>query len=232
MNKKYTDNNRKNIHVDRDDIDVFLESEYSLVLEERLRRSQEQTAYIKLVLIGIATQFAFILVEVVGSAPATLVNTDPETLKLVLLMLSCGIVIATSIIFLFWLDHALTISAIDRFFKSKEEYLGVEGWYLFREKYSQNTFFKIFKKKLNIMKIKINCFRFSVFVSFLSPPTLFIILSLITEDLNEHRQWVLSVNLGLFFLFTCIILLGLALWKTSGSRLYFVEKVESDGDSK
>jgi hypothetical protein len=133
------------------------------------------------------------------------------------------VVIATWIIFLFWLDHALTISVIDRFFKRKEEKLDIEGWHTFRENYSKGTFFKMGFVRINVMRLKINLFNISVFVSFLAPPFLFIMLSFITEEFSGYRDFVLIANLALFILFTCLTVLGLAIWRFSGSQLYFVE---------
>ena len=216
-----------NVKIDKEDVDVLLEGEYTMLGEERLRRSNEQTQHLKFVLFGILVQFALITLELLNSDTAFIKNMDSRTLSSLLLMASCGVVIITTIIFFLWLDHAITISAIDNFFKNKEQNFEVQGWYFFRQKYSQQAHFSFFGIRLNLMEVKIQMFKMSIFSSFLLSPLLFILMSSLTVKIEQYNGYLSVVNYSLFGLFTFFILAGLALWQFSGKNLYFGNKIIS-----
>jgi hypothetical protein len=219
------DNDKKSVKIqlDKDNSDVLLEGEYLLLTEERIRRSSEQTEYLKFVLIGIIGQFAIFVFGLLNDDNNIFNKIDKETLESVLLMVSAGVVVLTTLIFMFWLDHALTISVIDRFLKKKEQQNGILGWYTFRENYSKKTYFKFLGIKFNLMKFKIQLFQFSIFLSFLIPPILFIMIASISSILKENQTLLETLNYATFSIFTLTLLFGLAIWSYSGNGIYFIK---------
>jgi len=214
-------NKTYNFNFDKDNADVLLEGEYSLLVEERTRRSQEQTEYLKFVLIGIVSQFSIFMFGLANDNNSIFDRIDAFTLELLLLIISGAVVILTTIIFLFWLDHALTISTIDNFFKEKENQNDILGWYSFRENYSKNTFFKFFGLKINLMSMKIQIFKFSIFTSFLIPPVLFIMIAFISTNLQKYQKIIELTNITTFSIFSLILIFGLIAWTYSGKGIYF-----------
>ncbi len=211
------------LKLDKDNSDVLLEGEYSLLVEERTRRSTEQTQYLKFVLIGIISQFLVFVLQVINSDNFSFNKLDKTTLEIGLLLISAAVVILTTILFFLWLDHALTISAIDKFFKEKENQNKILGWYTFREKYSENTEFLLFGLKINLMYLKIQIFKFSIFVSFLIPPILFVISAFLSTKLEDYKELVQIINISIFTAFTLVLVFGLVIWTKSGKGIYFKE---------
>jgi hypothetical protein len=225
------ENNPDALHLllDKEDVDVLLEGEYALLTDERSRRSSEQTEYLKFVLIGIVTQFALVIFELINADTPLFEKFDAEMISLGLTMVSCGVVLLTTIIFFFWLDHALTISAIDHFFRKKEKVFGVRGWHAFRDHYSRNTHFCVGPVKVNLMEMKIQMFKLAIFASFLTPPLLFVVLASISMDVGEYSDTLAMVNYTLFGLFASFIVGGLAMWQFSARSLYFKSKTVGQG---
>ena len=213
--------NKMNLKLDKDNGDVLLEGEYSLVVEERTRRSVEQTEYLKFVLIGIVGQFGILMFQFLNSDHSIFDKLDKLTLEIAFLLISATVVVFTTILFLFWLDHALTISAIDKFFKEKEKQNNILGWYTFREHYSKNTFFSILGIKINLMNLKIQLFKFSIFISFLIPPILFILIASLNTALDKYKEIIEIINISIFGIFTFILIFGLITWTYSGKGIYF-----------
>lgn len=216
--------NKMNLKLDKDNGDVLLEGEYSLVVEERTRRSVEQTEYLKFVLMGIVGQFGIFMFQLVSSDNSIFEKLDKVTLEIAFLLISAAVVVLTTILFLFWLDHALTISAIDKFFKEKEEQNNILGWYTFRENYSKNTFFTFLWIKINLMSLKIQLFKFSIFLSFLIPPILFILIASLNTALDKYKEIIQIINISIFCFFTFILIFGLVTWTYSGKGIYFNSK--------
>jgi len=212
------------LKLDKDNGDVLLEGEYNLLTEERTRRSVEQTEYLKFVLIGIIGQFGLFLFQFIDSDNTIFEKLDPATLEIGLLIISAAVVALTSIIFLFWLDHALTISAIDKFFKYKESQNNIIGWYSFREAYSQETKFRFFWFRINLMNLKIQLFKFSIFISFLIPPILFVLMASLNTSLEKYQSIIQIINIVTFSIFTLILIFGLLVWTSSGKDIYFCKK--------
>ena len=225
-------NKKLNIHFDKDNSDVLLEGEYILLAEERVRRSSEQTEFLKFVLIGIVGQFAIFIFGLINDDNNIFEKIDKETLDSVLLMVSAGVVVLTTLIFMFWLDHALTISVIDRFLKKKEQQNEILGWYTFRENYSKKTYFKFLGIEFNLMKFKIQVFQFSIFLSFLIPPILFIMIASINSILKENQNILEIINYATFLVFTLTLLFGLAIWSYSGNGIYFIEPKKEEKTEK
>lgn len=209
------------LNVDKNDTDVLLEGEYLGLVEDKIRRSNEQTEYMKFALIGIISQFAIFIFSLSNSDKLQILKLDKVSLNIALLILSAGVVVLTTILFLFWLDHALTISTIDKFFKQQEEKCNIIGWFKFREKYSKKTFINFLGFRINLMHIKIQIFRFSIFVSFLTSPFLFILISSFNLKLSTHKELFEIINYTTFSLFFIVLLLGLFLWTHSGKEIYF-----------
>jgi len=188
------------LKLDKDNGDVLLEGEYNLLAEERTRRSVEQF---------------------VDSDSSIFEKLDPATLEIGLLIISAAVVVLTSILFLFWLDHALTISAMDKFFKHKEKQNDIMGWYSFREVYSKETIIKFFGIRVNLMSLKIQLFKFSIFISFLIPPILFVLIASLNTSLEKYESIIQIINIGTFSIFTLILIFGLLVWTSSGKDIYF-----------
>ena len=212
------------LKIDKDNSDALLDGEYNLLTEERTRRSSEQTEYMKFVIIGILSQFAIFIFELINSDDFEFSKIDNTTLSIALLALSGGVVILTTIIFLFWLDHALTIAVIDKFFLHKEKQNDILGWYSFREHYSKSNYFLFLGYQINLMEIKAQMFKFSIFSSFLIPPVLFLMIASISSNINEYIDTLEWINYIAFTLFTLILILGLMAWTSSGRGIYFKHK--------
>ena len=213
-----------NLNIDKDNGDTLLEGEYSLLVEERTRRSNEQTEYLKFVLMGIVGQFAIFAFELLNSDTSFIDKIDAASLELIMLVISGAVVVLTTILFLFWLDHALTISAIDHYFKAKEKQNNIYGWYSYREEYSSNTFFHLFGIKINLMNLKIQFFKFSVMLSFLIPPILFVIIAALNSSFEEYQELVRFLNYVTFGIFISVLILGILVWTNSGKGIYFKAK--------
>lgn len=220
LDKVTTMEQKLNIHLDKDNSDVLLEGEYSLLVEERTRRSNEQTEYLKFVLIGIVGQFALFMFELLNTEQSVIASIEQSTIELALLIISAGVVALTTIIFLFWLDHALTIATIDKYFQKKEEQNEVFGWYAFRQKYSKATYFNFFGFVINLMEMKIALFKLSIFISFLTPPVIFVLIASFNTSLTEYKEIVTVINYSFFAVFTTALIFGLAAWTFSGKGIY------------
>lgn len=216
--------NKMNLKLNKDNGDVLLDGEYSLMVEERTRRSVEQTKDLKFVLIGIIGQFGIFMSQLVSSDHLISNKLDKLTLEVAFLLISAAVVALTTILFLFWLDHALTISAIDKFFKEKEKQNNILGWYTFREDYSKNTFFTFLGIKINLMNLKIQLFKFSIFISFLIAPILFILIASFNTALDKYKEIIQIINISIFSIFTFILIFGLVIWTYSGKGVYFNAK--------
>lgn len=216
-----------NILLDKDNSDVLLEGEYSLLVEERTRRSNEQTEYIKFVLIGIVGQFALFMFELINAEKSVIASIEQSTIELALLIISAGVVALTTIIFLFWLDHALTIATIDKYFQKKEEQNAIFGWYNFRQSYSKATYFKFFGWSVNLMEMKIALFKLSIFISFLTPPAIFVLIASFNTSLTQYQEVVAFINYTFFAVFTTALIFGLAAWNFSGKGLYSYKEKRS-----
>lgn len=212
------------LQIDKDNSDALLDGEYSLLADERSRRSSEQTEYLKFVIIGIVSQFAIFIFELINSDGFEFEKLDSATLSVAMLALSGGVVVLTTLIFFFWLDHALTIAAIDKFFQHKEKQNNILGWYKFREHYSKNNFISLFGKQLNLMELKIQMFKTSIFASFLIPPVLFLMVASISLNVQKYKPILEWVNYGAFALFSLILIFGLMMWTASGRGIYFKHK--------
>lgn len=204
----------------------LLKSEYNFLIMERQRRSNEQKEYLKYVLISIAGQFGILILNFFNSNQPFFKNLDKLTLNISLLVISCIIVIITTILFFLWLDHALTISAIDNFFKEKEKENGIFGWYKFRESYSKKTYFNIFNVKMNLMGFKIFIFSISIIISFLIPPLLFVVITLFMNiSIKEYENIIIYTDAFIFILFTFLLLTGFRVWKIWEKVCIFLKKI-------
>jgi hypothetical protein len=218
------------IKLDKDNKDILFEGEYSLLSEERTRRSNEQTEYLKFVLIGIIGQFGIFLLQFLTEENSIFDKINKVDLNIALLSVSAGVVVLTTILFLLWLDHALTISAIDKYFRKKEEQNDILGWYRFRENYSKSTFFRFIGLKINLMNLKIKIFRFAIFISFLISPALFVLISTVSSSLDEYKEVIKILIYSSFSIFAIILFLGLLVWSFSGRGIYFNDYVNKKLD--
>lgn len=209
------------ISIDNENKDILLEGEYALLSAERLRRSNEQTQYLKFVLMGIIGQFAILITEFTDLEKIFFEKISSNIINIGMLMISGSVVVLTTILFIFWLDHALTISVIDHFFKEKERKNGLIGWHTFREEYSKSTFIKFPFIQINLMNLKINLFKFSIFTSFLISPALFVLIALIHTGLEGYQDVMKLINIVVFMIFSMILVFGLFVWTYSGRGLYF-----------
>lgn len=215
---------------------LLLEGEFTLLNNERMRRSSEQAEILRFVRVGILTQVALVVFELMnlGEKISTIFNKKntpefEEMISLGLIIVGCGVVLLTMILFFFWLDHALTISAIDHFFREKEKSLNVSGWYSFREEFSKKMHLKIECLDINLMNIKYTLFKCSIWLSFILPPLLFMGLSFISIFRASHHvpQWLTIlfwvVLTGLFVGLLGLTIWGLIVWHMSSRKIYFQE---------
>lgn len=216
----------KNLELKKENNNELLKNEYTLLALERQRRSNEQKEYLKYLLISITGQFGILIYNFLSSNNLVLKNIETfSSINLVLFVISCIIVIITTILFFFWLDHALTIAVIDQFFKEKEIKHNILGWYRFRENYSKTAFFYLFGIKIDLMKLKFILFTTSIVVSFLIPPTLFLILAFfINVPIEKYKIFIEYFSIFIFSIFTLILIIGLIIWIYSSIGLYLFSK--------
>jgi hypothetical protein len=215
----------KQINIDRSDVDLLFEGEYSLLAQERHRRSSEQTDFIKIVLIGIAAQMGIMLLEIVNFNNLILSDINQEKIELFLYLVSGLVVLISVTLFLFWLDHALTILMIDKYLKQKETDVQEKGWFAFRETFSKNTKIKgLFGTELEVTRIKIFFFQLAVLISFLTPSMIFFFMVVFSSYLEEN---ILFIKIGALVLFTVVFLLllyGIRTWINTSKNIYWTKE--------
>jgi hypothetical protein len=215
----------KQINIDRSDIDLLFEGEYALLAQERHRRSSEQTSFIKIVLVGIAVQIGMILVEIINSNSTFLNDIEQEKIELFLYLINGLIVLISVTLFLFWLDHALTILMIDKYLKQKELDTNESGWFAFREAYSRNTKIKgFFGKKLELTRIKIFFFKTAILISFLTPSVVFFFMFIFSSYLESNLPFVKIVTLCLFMIIFLLLIYGIRTWINSTQNVYWTKE--------
>lgn len=164
-------------HRDQFKMDIeqeILLAEINLVTNERLRRSKQQFEYIRLNIlnVGIISIFGILKIVDVDAGIASALLDNHKILISMMVVLS---VISTTL-FLFWVDDALTIAAIDRFLQQKEESVDKSGnlyWYEYREGINSTSIFQMKKWIFNI----------AVFMSFIfSTTTCFVVRLFIRPD--------------------------------------------------
>ncbi|MBE0497458.1 MAG: hypothetical protein IBX45_13660 [Campylobacterales bacterium] len=222
----------KQTNTNRSDIDLLFEGEYSLLAQERHRRSSEQTNFIKIVLIGIAAQVGIVLLEIINFNNLLLDSINQEKIELFLYLVSGLVVLVSVTLFLFWLDHALTILMIDKYLKQKELDVKKEGWFAFREAFSKNTKIKgLFGSELEVTRVKIFFFQIAVLISFLTPSVIFFFVITFSSYLEKNMHFI---KIGAFFLFAVIFLLllyGIRTWFNTSRNIYWTKEKIQEKDS-
>lgn len=186
--------------------DIML-SELTMLREERLRRSRQQFEYVRLSLINVGVLSFFGIFSVAtGGDELTRKLTENSTFIFALMAV---LTLASITLFLFWIDDALTIAGIDRFFKIKEEAVDLKGdifWYEYRDGLN----------KTRVFAVKKWIFNLAVVMSFVSPPFLFMVFSML-HTMLLIPLWV-QISGGVFFFMT--LLIPLMIWRAFSKRLY------------
>jgi hypothetical protein len=215
----------KQINIDRSDVDLLFEGEYSLLAQERHRRSSEQTDFIKIVLIGIAAQVGIMLLEIINFNNQIINNINQEKIELFLYLTSGLVVLISVTLFLFWLDHALTILMIDKYLKQKELEVKEEGWFAFRESFSKNTKIKgLFKTELEVTRIKIFFFQTAILASFLTPSIIFFLMIIFSSYLENNILFIKILSLTLFVVIFLVLLYGIRTWISTSKNIYWTKE--------
>ena len=186
--------------------DIML-GELAMLREERGRRSRQQFEYIRLSLLNVGVLSFFGIFSVVMGEDDLAAKVAGNATFVFALMAVLTLVSIT--LFLFWVDDALTIAGIDRFFMTKEESVDTKGdiyWYEYRQGLNITMVFKVKKWVFNI----------GVILAFISPPFLFLVFSAL-HTLLHIPIWV-QVAGGLFFF--SALMIPLLIWRSYTKRLY------------
>jgi len=164
----------------------ILIKEQELLKDERHRRSNNQFQYIRINLINIGTMlissfiFKYDLFQKIDK------NFYIGFISILSLL--------SLILFLMWIDDALTIAGIDKFFLYCEKKFGVDGWYNFRKRELNST---------NTFQFKAYIFNIAIFISFVFPPLiaafLFVIVNINIYIIYTFFVFIILVLFSLFY---------------------------------
>ncbi|MGQ3486073.1 hypothetical protein [uncultured Roseovarius sp.] len=186
--------------------DIML-NELTMLREERARRSRQQFEYVRLSLINVGVLSFFGIFSVVAGGGEVAEKVSENAAFVFALM--CVLTIISITLFLFWIDDALTIAGIDRFLMRKERSVDTKGdvyWYEYRQHLNRTAAFRIKKWIFNL----------AVVLSFISPPFLFGLFTII-HTMLQIPVWV-QVSGGVFFFF--VLVTPLLMWRRFTRRLY------------
>jgi len=186
--------------------DVLLK-QIEMLMQEKVRRSRQQFEYVRLSLVNVGILSLFGVFSVIAGNDQ--INANIQENSTFLFALMCVLTLLSVTLFLFWIDDALTIGGIDRFLAVKEEKVDTKGeiyWFEYRNGLNKTRPF-LFKKWV---------FNTAVVLSFISPPFLFAIFTVLHQVLVVPF-WTQVVGGVLFFM---ILTLPLIIWRRFTKRLY------------
>ncbi|WP_306150915.1 hypothetical protein [Roseovarius sp. MMSF_3281] len=186
--------------------DIML-NELAMLREEKNRRSRQQFEYVRLSLInvGVLSFFGIFSVVVGGGEVAQKIMQNAAFV----FALMCVLTVISITLFLFWIDDALTIAGIDRFLFRKEQSVDTKGdvyWYEYRQHLNKTAAFRVKKWVFNL----------AVILSFISPPFLFGLFTLIHTMLQI--PWWVQLSGGVMFFM--VLATPLLMWRRFTRRLY------------
>lgn len=186
--------------------DILLK-QFDMLLEEKSRRSRQQFEYVRLSLVNVGILSLFGVFSVISGNDE--INLNIQSNSTFLFALMCVLTLLSITLFLLWIDDALSIGGIDRFMATKERQIDTKGdlyWYEYRKKLNGTRPF-IFKKWV---------FNTAIVLSFISPPFLFAIFTVLHNVLSVPL-WAQAVGGGAFFM---VLILPLLIWRKFTKRLY------------
>lgn len=186
----------------------FRTAQFSMIFQERLRRSSQQFQYVKLSLINVG------LLSVVGAFSSGKITADQTpfvgnastfviAFMLILSMISL-------VLFLLWIDDAILIGGIDNFLKHSEgKIFEVDkglSWFLYREELNKTKAFKVNKHFFNL----------AIVISFVSPPFLISVFILL-QEIDKIPMWVPVSGICIIIIFLVSLL---AMWRKFTKNIY------------
>lgn len=181
--------------------------ELDMLRQEKLRRASQQFEYVRLSLINIGVLSFFGIVSVAFESEDLFTKLSENGSFVFALM--CVLTVVSITLFLFWIDDALTIAGIDRYLTHKEEQVDKSGdvyWYEYRRGLNSTASF-IVKKWI---------FNLAIVLSFISPPFLFLMFSLLHTAL-QIPVWAQLASGGAFLV---LLVVPLIIWRSFSRRLY------------
>ena len=184
----------------------ILVHELDMLRQEKLRRSRQQFECVRLSLVNVGVLSFFGVFSVLAKEEAFTRISENATFVFAIM---CVLTLISITLFLFWIDDALTIAGIDRYFLRKEEQVDTEGdmyWFEYRQQLNKTGAF-IVKKWI---------FNLAVILSFVSPPFLFLIFTALHTALQIPQY----VQIGAGFAFFLVLVTPLYMWRKFTKRLY------------
>ncbi|MCZ0813950.1 MAG: hypothetical protein ACQEVT_10625 [Pseudomonadota bacterium] len=186
--------------------DILLH-ELTMLREEKARRSRQQFEYVRLSLINVGVLSFFGIFSVVAGGGEVAQKVAENAAFVFALM--CVLTVVSITLFLFWIDDALSIAGIDRFLLWKERSVDDRGdvyWFEYRQQLNRTASFRLKKWIFNL----------AVVLSFVSPPFLFGLFTVI-HTMLQIPWWVQLAGGAFFFV---LLVTPLLMWRRFSRRLY------------
>lgn len=201
-NSEFFTRSRSALQIEKTEESLLEEYEYLMLVENVQRRSNSQISYVKQTLTGILAQIAILGYDkILQTHESKLIIPDQA-----LLTASLGIAVITFILMLFWLDDAITIAGIERYFQKSEGQKNM--WYNFRSEHLNNG--KDFKLKAKLYNI-------AVIGSFCLPSILVFIYTVFLSE-SEVKTKVIVLVTSSVLLASAILIIRT--WRTQAGSIY------------